>query len=125
MLISVILAMFYVDLKVEALTLVTYMIACTMLFRNLHERVTESLRLRQENRHLVRHLTSVNASQTKLVETLQKKEIFLTQTFENAGFPIFLMTADMVILDANKAGCKLFGYSKTEFKGMNMLLLLH
>jgi PAS domain S-box-containing protein len=40
-------------------------------------------------------------------------------------FPSLLMTADMVILDANKAGCKLFGYSKTEFKGMNMLLLLH
>ncbi|SFK40746.1 putative bifunctional diguanylate cyclase/phosphodiesterase [Methylophaga sulfidovorans] len=125
MLICVILAMFNVGLEVEALTLVTYMIACTMLFRNLHASVIESLQLRHENRHLISHLTSVNESQTQLVETLQKKEIFLTQTFENAGFPIFLMSAGLIILDANKAACKLFAYSKTEFKGMNMSLLLH
>lgn len=125
MLICIIGAMFYVDLEVEALTLITYMIACTMLFRNLHARVMESLQLRQENEHLVEHLTQINEAQTHLVETLQNKEVFLTQTFENAGVPVFVTNADLIILDVNKAGCDLFGYSKTEFKGINMLQLLH
>lgn len=125
MLICIILAMFYTGLKIEALTLVTYMIACTMLFRNLHASVIESLQLRQENRHLISHLESVNEAQTQLVKTLQNKEAFLTQTFENAGFPTFLTNADLIILDANKAGCRLFGYSKTEFKGLDMRRLLH
>lgn len=125
MLISIIAAMFYVDLKVEALTLITYMIACTMLFRNLHQRVMESLQLRQENDHLVQHLTEINEAQTQLVETLQNKEVFLSQTFENAGVPVFVTNVELIILDVNKAGCELFGYSKAEFKGINMLQILH
>ncbi len=125
MLIFIIIAMFYVGLDVEALTLVTYMVACTMLYRNLHEKVIESLQLRQENQHLVKHLTKVNDAQTELVETLQDKEVFLTQTFENAGVPVFVTNADLIILDANKSSCELFGYSKTEFKGIGMKQLLH
>ena len=71
MLICIIGAMFYVDLEVEALTLITYMIACTMLFRNLHARVMESLQLRQENEHLVEHLIQINEAQTQLLSLIQ------------------------------------------------------
>lgn len=107
------------------LTTLVFLVAISILLLNLHQQLLESLRLRDQNQGLVRHLSDVNRAQTELLGQLQAKETFLRHTFEDAGVAMLLIDKQGTILDVNKAGCVLFGYDKRVMKGRRANALLH
>ncbi|MTI63818.1 MAG: EAL domain-containing protein [Methylophaga sp.] len=125
MLLAVSFSIFSAGLYTVALITLVYLVAIMLLARNLNRKMLESLRLRQENRALVSHLSDINQAQSDLVNELRAKETFLLHTFEDAGVPMLLMDNSFLIMDVNKAGCELFGYDKKTLKGRNAKELLH
>lgn len=125
MVLPVSLSLFIAGLNAVAMTTVVYLIAITILSRNLNRKMLESLMLRHENQALVDHLSRVNHSQAELLQQLQAKETFLLHTFEDAGVPMLLIDRDFRILDVNKSGCQLFEYDKKALQGQLATELLH
>lgn len=107
------------------MTTLVFLVAISILVRNLNQHLLESLRLRDQNQGLVRHLSDVNQAQSALLEQLQIKETFLRHTFEDAGVPMLLVDKKGKILDVNKAASNLFGYDKWVLKGRRADALLH
>lgn len=125
MLIPLNISIFVADLYVIGLMTLVYLVAISILARNLTRELLESLILRHENQALVKYLSEVNNEQTVLLQELQTKETFLLHTFEDAGVPMLLMDKECRVLDVNKAGCMLFGYDKKGLKGLRVTELLH
>lgn len=125
MILPINISLYLAGFNAIGLTTLIYLVVVIVLARNLTQRLMESLRLREENQTLVRHLSEVNQAQFELVQSLQAKETFLTHTFEDAGVPMLLMKKSFVILDVNKAGCRLFDYDKDSLKGKRAVQLLH
>jgi len=125
MLLVISFSIFNAGLYTIALITLVYLVAIMLLARNLNHKMLESLRLRQENRALVSHLSDINQAQSELVNELRAKETFLLHTFEDAGVPMLLMDHSFLIMDVNKAGCELFGYDKKTFQGRDAKELLH
>jgi len=125
MLVPVCVSIFAAGLYAVALITLVYLLAIFLLGRNLNQKMLESLELRQENRSLVKHLSEINQAQSELLTELRAKETFLLHTFEDAGVPMLLMEKSFRILDVNKAGCDLFGYSKQTLQGRHATELLH
>lgn len=119
------ISLFVAGLDIVALTTVVYLIAITILSRNLHKKMLEILLLRNQNQSLVNHLSEINESQSALLQDLQAKETFLLHTFEDAGVPMLLIDNKLRILDVNKSGCDLFGYHKAALQQRRVVELLH
>lgn len=109
----------------EAATVFVYLLSSTLLVKNLNVKVMESLGLQRENEQLVVDLMKTNDHQSSLLKKLERKEAFLTQTFEEAGIPMFLTTPELIVVDANKAACKIFAYSKVDFIGSSLCQFFH
>jgi len=125
MVLPVSFSIFNAGITYIALMTLVYLVAILLLARNLNQKMLESLRLRQENRALVSHLSEINQAQSELVNELRAKETFLLHTFEDAGVPMLLMDKRFLILDVNKAGSELFGYDKKTLQGRHATELLH
>lgn len=59
-----------------------------------------------------------------LLEILSESEARYRALFENSFEAIFLTSAEGAVLDANPAGCRLFGYSREEVKQLRRAELL-
>lgn len=125
MILPVSISIIAAGLVAVGLTTLVFLVAISILLLNLHRQLLESLRLREQNQGLVRHLSDVNQAQTELLGQLQAKETFLRHTFEDAGVAMLLIDKQGNILDVNKAGCVLFGYDKRVMKGRRASALLH
>ncbi len=125
MILPVSLSIIAAGLVAVGLTTLVFLVAISILLLNLHQQLLESLRLRDQNQGLVRHLSDVNRAQTELLGQLQAKETFLRHTFEDAGVAMLLIDKLGTILDVNKAACVLFGYDKRVMKGRRANALLH
>ncbi len=125
MILPVSVSLFLAGLEIVALTTVVYLVAITILSRNLNKKMLESLLLRNENQALVNHLSEINQAQSALLQELQAKETFLLHTFEDAGVPMLLIDKELQILDVNKSGCVLFGYDKAALQQQRIVDLLH
>jgi Amt family ammonium transporter len=124
MILPITVSLFVADLNALALCTLVYLIVITIQAASLNKKMTDSLALRLENQSLVDHLSSVNQSQSRLLDELQAKETFLTHTFEDAGVPMLLMDSHFLIFDVNKAGCALLDYDKASLKGLKVTQLL-
>jgi PAS domain S-box-containing protein len=53
-------------------------------------------------------------------EALRSSEEFFRALYENAEHPIFLLDSDLNFVDVNPYACRFYGYSREEFRRMNI-----
>ncbi len=87
---------------------------------NLEKMVQDRTRALQ---HINAHLKKQNEELTEVEEALRQSEEKYRSLFEDSRDAIYIITRDGTFLDVNPAAEEIFGYSREELIGMNVLTL--